>query len=63
MRYNSLFNTIDVILQVDYEMALEYATQSGVSEEPRENIYIKPMEAKSNFIDIVSPVFVFRLIQ
>lgn len=51
------------MLQVDYEMALEYATQSGVSEEPRENIYIKAMEAKSNFIDIVSPVFVFRLIQ
>ncbi|KAJ8497209.1 hypothetical protein OPV22_007761 [Ensete ventricosum] len=27
--------------QVDYEMALEYATQSGVSEEPREPIYLR----------------------
>lgn len=48
--------------QVDYEMALEYATQSGVSEEPREAIYIHSREAKIN-IDFHSPVFVFRLIQ
>ncbi|KAK4753692.1 hypothetical protein SAY87_001796 [Trapa incisa] len=48
--------------QVDYEMALEYATQSGVSEEPRENIFIQALEANHQFIDITSPIFVFRLI-
>ncbi|KAF2311970.1 hypothetical protein GH714_027637 [Hevea brasiliensis] len=33
--------------KVDYEMALEYATQSGVSEEPREYIY-KRLNLKTN---------------
>lgn len=50
-------------MQVDYEMALEYATQTGVSEEPRENVYIQSLEPKNNFIDLHSPIFVFRLIQ
>lgn len=49
--------------QVDYEMALEYATQSGVSEEPREAMYIQSLEAENKFIDFRSPIFVFRLIQ
>lgn len=44
-------------------MAMEYATQSGVREEPRENIYLQPLEPQKNFIDFHSPVFVFRLIQ
>jgi hypothetical protein len=50
-------------MQVDYEMALEYATQSGVSEEPRETIYIKPLEAENKKIDLHSPFFVFRVYQ
>jgi DNA topoisomerase-6 subunit B len=50
-------------LQVDYEMALEYATQSGVSEEPREAMYIQSLEAENKFIDLRSPIFVFRLLQ
>lgn len=49
--------------QVDYEMALEYATQTGVSEEPRETIFIQSLEPKIKFIELQSPVFVFRLIQ
>ncbi|KAK3042302.1 hypothetical protein RJ639_001897 [Escallonia herrerae] len=49
--------------QVDYEMALEYATQSGVKEEPRENIYLQLLEAEKDFIDFHGPVFVFRLFQ
>ncbi|CAL5357958.1 unnamed protein product [Camellia sinensis] len=49
--------------QVDYEMAMEYATQSGVKEEPREPIYIESLEAGKQFIDLHSPVFVFRLFQ
>lgn len=49
--------------QVDYEMALEYATQTGVSEAPRETIYIQSLESKTDFIDLHSPVFVFRLFQ
>ncbi|KAM7497260.1 hypothetical protein LguiA_021674 [Lonicera macranthoides] len=49
--------------QVDYEMALEYATQSGVKEEPRENIYIQPLESETNFMDFHSPIFVFRLLK
>ncbi|XP_048228903.1 DNA topoisomerase 6 subunit B isoform X2 [Ricinus communis] len=48
--------------KVDYEMALEYATQSGVSEEPREDIYIQELEIENRFIDFQSPFFIFRLI-
>ncbi|XP_072995567.1 DNA topoisomerase 6 subunit B [Typha latifolia] len=48
--------------QVDYEMALEYATQSGVNEEPREAIYLNSLEGSHNFFNFHSPVFVFRLI-
>lgn len=48
--------------KVDYEMGLEYATQTGVNEEPREDIYIESLdEDKKNFIDFRSPIFVFRL--
>ncbi|KAF8398467.1 hypothetical protein HHK36_017395 [Tetracentron sinense] len=47
--------------QVDYEMGLEYATQSGVSEEPREAIYIQELEGAHDFIEFQSPAFVFRL--
>ncbi|KAK6925689.1 DNA topoisomerase VI, subunit B, transducer [Dillenia turbinata] len=50
--------------QVDYEMALEYATQSGVSEEPRESLYIHPLDHEDKkFVDFHSPCFVFRLFQ
>ncbi|KAJ3698325.1 hypothetical protein LUZ61_002030 [Rhynchospora tenuis] len=48
--------------QVDYEMALEYATQSGVSEEPREDIYLNSLEGSFKSTDFHSPIFVFRLI-
>ncbi|KAL6591876.1 hypothetical protein ACP70R_049739 [Stipagrostis hirtigluma subsp. patula] len=48
--------------QVDYEMALDYAMQSGVSEEPREAIYLNSLEGTYKFIDFQSPVFVFRFI-
>ena len=50
-------------MQVDYEMALEYATQSGVSEEPRETIFIQPLEAENKMIDLHAPFFVFRMFQ
>ncbi|KAJ0020362.1 hypothetical protein Pint_31233 [Pistacia integerrima] len=49
--------------KVDYEMAMEYATQSGVTEEPRETIYLPALETDCNFIDLHSSNFVFRLIQ
>ncbi|XP_077210440.1 topoisomerase 6 subunit B [Tasmannia lanceolata] len=49
--------------QVDYEMALEYAVQSGVSEEPREAIYIQALDDPHDFIEFHSPVCVFRLIR
>lgn len=49
------------VLQVDYEMGLEYATQTGVNEEPREDIYIQSLDDDKNFIDFQSPIFVFRL--
>ncbi|THU59228.1 hypothetical protein C4D60_Mb03t22750 [Musa balbisiana] len=48
--------------QVDYEMALEYATQSGASEELREPIYLSSLEGSYSYVDLRSPVFVFRLI-
>uniref|UniRef100_A0A0A9HXS0 Uncharacterized protein n=1 Tax=Arundo donax TaxID=35708 RepID=A0A0A9HXS0_ARUDO len=48
--------------QVDYEMALEYAMQSGVSEELREAIYLNSLEGSYKFVDFQSPVFVFRFI-
>ncbi|PON51672.1 DNA topoisomerase VI, subunit B [Trema orientale] len=47
--------------QVDFEMALEYATQSGVSEEPREPMFLQSLEAEDNFVDLHNPIFVFRL--
>ncbi|KAK4254876.1 hypothetical protein QN277_007953 [Acacia crassicarpa] len=49
--------------QVDFEMALEYATQSGVSEEPRETIYIQSLEAENKAIDLCAPFFVLRVFQ
>ncbi|KAM3741063.1 hypothetical protein ACB098_08G147400 [Castanea mollissima] len=49
--------------KVDYEMALEYATHGGVSEEPKEAIYIQSLETEPKFIDLRSPIFVFRLFQ
>ncbi|KAJ3693410.1 hypothetical protein LUZ60_008890 [Juncus effusus] len=48
--------------QVDYEMALEYVTQSGVSEEPREDIYLNSLGSSHKFVDFHSPVYVFRFI-
>ncbi|KAF8712038.1 hypothetical protein HU200_028870 [Digitaria exilis] len=48
--------------QVDYEMALDYAMQSGVSEEPREAIYLNSLEGSYKFVDFQSPVFVFRFV-
>ncbi|TVU11126.1 hypothetical protein EJB05_44692 [Eragrostis curvula] len=48
--------------QVDYEMALEYAMQSGVSEEPREEIYLNSLDGSYKFVDFQSPLFVFRFI-
>ncbi|XP_015062214.1 DNA topoisomerase 6 subunit B isoform X1 [Solanum pennellii] len=47
--------------KVDYEMGLEYATQTGVNEEPREEIYIESLNEDKNFLDLQSPIFVFRL--
>ncbi|KAL6204070.1 hypothetical protein ACLB2K_021339 [Fragaria x ananassa] len=48
--------------QLDSEMAMEFAANSGVSEEPRECIYLQSLEAaEDNFIDLHSPLFVFRL--
>lgn len=43
--------------QVDYEMALEYATQTGVNEEPKEEIYIPPLVDEHKFSQFYSPVF------
>jgi len=50
-------------MQVDYEMALEYATQSGVSEEPRDSIYIQSLDGENKMIDLQTPFFVFRVFQ
>nr|GMD16404.1 DNA topoisomerase 6 subunit B isoform X1 [Ipomoea batatas] len=47
--------------KVDYEMALEYATQTGVKEEPREDIYLQALSDDKRFTDFHSPIFVFRL--
>lgn len=50
------------VFQVDHEMAMEYATQSGASAEPKEEMYIQSLDATDNFTDFQSPLFVFRLI-
>lgn len=47
--------------QVDIEMALEYATQSGITLEARETTYIRSLEGTQNFYDFHSPVCVIRL--
>nr|ADE75679.1 unknown [Picea sitchensis] len=49
--------------QVDIEMALEYATQSGITQEARETTYIRALEGVQNFYDFHSPVCVIRLFQ
>ncbi|XP_042391435.1 DNA topoisomerase 6 subunit B-like isoform X2 [Zingiber officinale] len=54
-------NLSQYVEQVDYEMALEYATQTGVIEEPREDIYLSSLEGLFNCVDLHSPVFIFRL--
>lgn len=54
-------NLAQHVEQVDYEMALEYATQSGINDEPREEIYLNPLDGSEKFQDFRSPVFVFRL--
>lgn len=59
----SLIPVRKLYLQVDYEMAMEYATQSGVKEEPREDIYVQSLDADHKYMDFHSPVFVFRFIQ
>lgn len=43
-------------------MALDYATQTGIIEEPREDIYIKPYEENRKFLDFHGTNFVFRFI-
>jgi hypothetical protein len=43
-------------------MALEYAMQSGVSNEPREALYLNSLEGSYKFIDLKSPTFLFRFI-
>lgn len=48
--------------QVDYEMALEYATQTGVNEEPRDDIYIQRLETECSFTYFYNPLFVLKLI-
>lgn len=44
-------------------MALEYATHRGVTDEPREHLFIQSLRDENKFIDFQSPVFVFRLFQ
>lgn len=44
-------------------MAMDFATQGGVSEEPREVIYLQPLESKAKFVELGSPAFVFRNFQ
>jgi DNA topoisomerase VI subunit B len=43
-------------------MALEYATQSGVSDEPREDAYLNSLEGSYKYTEFHSPIFVFRLV-
>lgn len=44
-------------------MAMDYAVQSGVSEEPKEDVYISTLDAATHsFIDFQNPVCVFRFI-
>jgi len=59
--FNHLFNFF-IVPQVDYEMALDYAMQSGVIEEPREAIYLNSLEGSYKFVDLQSLVFVFRFV-
>lgn len=49
--------------KVDYEMAMDYAMQSGVSEEPRDAIYIQALEGEHDYVDFHNSVCVFRLFQ
>ncbi|XP_031494160.1 DNA topoisomerase 6 subunit B isoform X2 [Nymphaea colorata] len=48
--------------KVDYEMVLEYAAQSGVSEEAHESMYLPALDHVGPFTTLHSPLFVFRLL-
>ncbi|CAN6440368.1 unnamed protein product [Victoria cruziana] len=48
--------------KVDYEMVLEYAAQSGVSEEAHEPVYLPALDHVGPFATLHSPLFVFRLL-
>lgn len=50
------------MVQVDYEMVLEYAAQSGVSEEAHEPVYLPALDHVGPFATLHSPLFVFRLL-
>lgn len=48
--------------QMDVEMALEYATQSGMVEAAKESIFLRCLDDRRTFVeDLHSPVCVFRI--
>eukprot|EP00252_Welwitschia_mirabilis_P003041 TRINITY_DN13100_c0_g1_i1.p1 TRINITY_DN13100_c0_g1~~TRINITY_DN13100_c0_g1_i1.p1 ORF type:complete len:676 (-),score=156.66 TRINITY_DN13100_c0_g1_i1:550-2577(-) len=54
---------IQHVEQVDVEMALEYATQSGMTLDARDNIYLGSLQGNRKFSDFHSPVCVIRLFE
>jgi len=53
---------LNSVLQVDSEMALEFATQSGMVDTARENVYLKALDSKRSFgVELHNPVAVFKL--
>lgn len=55
--YSSIF-----ISQVDSEMALEFATQSGMVDTAREDVYLKALDSSRQFaVELHNTVAVFKL--
>lgn len=58
----NIFQDFDSFVQVDSEMALEFATQSGMVDTARENIYLSTLDSSRTFaIELHNPVAVVRL--
>jgi hypothetical protein len=53
---------VTLFIQVDSEMALEFATQSGMVDTARETVYLRALDTKRHFaVELHNPVAVFKL--
>jgi len=60
--FEELMKKFWIVCQVDSEMALEFATQSGMADAVRDTIYLRTLDSKRTFApDLHNSVCVLRL--